>query len=124
MFYFFFSSRRRHTRCALVTGVQTCALPIFGRIRIAAQYIEDAVVFRPAETRQVGGARGRAPHAASARARAANIGAPSVPPSSGDRKSGVTGKSGAGRVVPGCRRHCKKKPEEYTQITLHTDNKK
>src|SRR3546814_8580848 len=25
----FFSSRRRHTRCALVTGVQTCALPIF-----------------------------------------------------------------------------------------------
>src|SRR3546814_15956323 len=25
---FVFSSRRRHTRCALVTGVQTCALPI------------------------------------------------------------------------------------------------
>src|SRR3546814_261875 len=29
MFVFFFSSRRRHTRCALVTGVQTCALPIY-----------------------------------------------------------------------------------------------
>src|SRR3546814_11449125 len=28
---FFFSSRRRHTICALVTGVQTCALPIFGK---------------------------------------------------------------------------------------------
>src|SRR3546814_11359511 len=28
---FFFSSRRRHTRCALVTGVQTCALPICAR---------------------------------------------------------------------------------------------
>src|SRR3546814_7894205 len=28
MYSFFFSSRRRHTRCALVTGVQTCALPI------------------------------------------------------------------------------------------------
>src|SRR3546814_9831854 len=27
-YVFFFSSRRRHTRCALVTGVQTCALPI------------------------------------------------------------------------------------------------
>src|SRR3546814_16519144 len=27
--FFFFSSIRRHTRCALVTGVQTCALPIF-----------------------------------------------------------------------------------------------
>src|SRR3546814_2056198 len=26
---FFFSSRRQHTRCALVTGVQTCALPIY-----------------------------------------------------------------------------------------------
>src|SRR3546814_17617711 len=26
---FFCSSRRRHTRCALVTGVQTCALPIY-----------------------------------------------------------------------------------------------
>src|SRR3546814_17633312 len=32
-FSFFFSSRRRHTRCALVTGVQTCALPIsFGAL--------------------------------------------------------------------------------------------
>src|SRR3546814_2226767 len=29
--YFFFSSRRRQTRCALVTGVQTCALPIYGQ---------------------------------------------------------------------------------------------
>src|SRR3546814_3396051 len=28
---FFFSSRRRHTSCALVTGVQTCALPILSR---------------------------------------------------------------------------------------------
>src|SRR3546814_16321661 len=29
LFFFFFSSRRRHTSCALVTGVQTCALPIY-----------------------------------------------------------------------------------------------
>src|SRR3546814_16458658 len=34
---FFFSRRRRHTRCALVTGVQTCALPIY---RI---YVHEAV---------------------------------------------------------------------------------
>src|SRR3546814_1967591 len=33
--FFFFSSRRRHTRCALVTGVQTCALPI-SRVDLAA----------------------------------------------------------------------------------------
>src|SRR3546814_11663117 len=30
LFGFFLSIRRRHTRCALVTGVQTCALPICG----------------------------------------------------------------------------------------------
>src|SRR3546814_2194186 len=33
---FFFSSRRRHTRCALVTGVQTCALPISIRRMVPA----------------------------------------------------------------------------------------
>src|SRR3546814_1632119 len=46
--FFFFSSRRRHTRCALVTGVQTCALPICveggavrlrrGRVGIEAEF--------------------------------------------------------------------------------------
>src|SRR3546814_13142538 len=36
MLVFFFSSRRRHTRCALVTGVQTCALPILKDIRLLA----------------------------------------------------------------------------------------
>src|SRR3546814_17933761 len=38
MFYvFFFSSRRRHTSCALVTGVQTCALPISPSDRLFAR---------------------------------------------------------------------------------------
>src|SRR3546814_1042728 len=32
--FFFFSSRRRQTRCALVTGVQTCALPIWALERV------------------------------------------------------------------------------------------
>src|SRR3546814_2712483 len=36
MMSFVFSSRRRHTRCALVTGVQTCALPISLKGRLAA----------------------------------------------------------------------------------------
>src|SRR3546814_4544680 len=41
MFCFFcFSSRRRHTRCALVTGVQTCALPIYPQPAPAAAYDE------------------------------------------------------------------------------------
>src|SRR3546814_7400939 len=35
---FFFSSRRRHTRCALVTGVQTCALPICGDVWCDADF--------------------------------------------------------------------------------------
>src|SRR3546814_19263731 len=34
----FFSSRRRHTRCALVTGVQTCALPIYELATNAVKY--------------------------------------------------------------------------------------
>src|SRR3546814_1402887 len=37
LFMFFFSSRRRHTRCALVTGVQTCALPISKLLKPLAQ---------------------------------------------------------------------------------------
>src|SRR3546814_6394600 len=47
--FFFFSSRRRHTRCALVTGVQTCALPISGyararrRVDGPADYLEKVV---------------------------------------------------------------------------------
>src|SRR3546814_2342955 len=40
---FFFSSRRRHTRCALVTGVQTCALPIssLSRLQMKATRADD-----------------------------------------------------------------------------------
>src|SRR3546814_5994685 len=36
---FFFSSRRRHTRCALVTGVQTCALPIYFLYRTKQKFL-------------------------------------------------------------------------------------
>src|SRR3546814_1043182 len=45
---FFFSSRRRHTRCALVTGVQTCALPICKRFDNAAprDYFEQSTGWR------------------------------------------------------------------------------
>src|SRR3546814_6817906 len=39
VFVFFFSSRRRHTICALVTGVQTCALPILiDSINLSTEY--------------------------------------------------------------------------------------
>src|SRR3546814_2666729 len=46
VFSFFFSSRRRHTRCALVTGVQTCALPIF-TLRGIVDAIDDAARTTP-----------------------------------------------------------------------------
>src|SRR3546814_7682947 len=42
--FFFFSSRRRHTRCALVTGVQTCALPIYMLKAATREREVDAVV--------------------------------------------------------------------------------
>src|SRR3546814_977919 len=41
MVFFFFSSRRRHTRCALVTGVQTCALPIFDDKVVSFEKLSD-----------------------------------------------------------------------------------
>src|SRR3546814_9917408 len=52
MLIFFFSSRRRHTRCALVTGVQTCALPILAQIVIfllgwPLEWTEIIVIFMP-----------------------------------------------------------------------------
>src|SRR3546814_5339544 len=40
---FFFSSRRRHTSCALVTGVQTCALPISSH-RIRGSRLDDGTI--------------------------------------------------------------------------------
>src|SRR3546814_15752616 len=58
-FAFSFSSRRRHTRCALVTGVQTCALPICKTPYQACQFVgghpladrcRHAQVIRPASS--------------------------------------------------------------------------
>src|SRR3546814_8662633 len=43
--FLFFSSRRRHTSCALVTGVQTCALPISRRHGIVLIFDEVITAF-------------------------------------------------------------------------------
>src|SRR3546814_9369895 len=48
VFFFFVASRRRHTRCALVTGVQTCALPIL-QVLIGAN---DALAWPSPEARR------------------------------------------------------------------------
>src|SRR3546814_10114580 len=62
--FFFFSSRRRHTRCALVTGVQTCALPISYsypcalRIEALARASNVALAWRPFLLGPIFGAQG------------------------------------------------------------------
>src|SRR3546814_12160461 len=57
---FFFSSRRRHTRCALVTGVQTCALPILVAALLITSIIVGFVVHLVPMLSWTGLARGRA----------------------------------------------------------------
>src|SRR3546814_1595033 len=58
LFVFFFSSRRRHTSCALVTGVQTCALPI---LRDGRDRSHDRGTWRACAVERVGFKRGFAP---------------------------------------------------------------
>src|SRR3546814_6321438 len=43
MVFFVFSTRRRHTRCSLVTGVQTCARPIFSHKLAEVERIADRI---------------------------------------------------------------------------------
>src|SRR3546814_3654296 len=43
-FLFFFSGRKRHTSCVLVTGVQTCALPIWGVEGLRLQFLGPVIV--------------------------------------------------------------------------------
>src|SRR3546814_5117217 len=53
-----FSSRRRHTRCALVTGVQTCALPIwslFNDCHSRSELVNAAAALIPADHGSDGG---------------------------------------------------------------------
>src|SRR3546814_18353736 len=59
--YFFFSSRSRHTRCALVTGVQTCALPIYQRFKGVDAAVVEALVGLVRERSLAEGARHVAP---------------------------------------------------------------
>src|SRR3546814_6755040 len=54
LLFFFFSGRRRHTRCALVTGVQTCALPIFAAYGAYIDALRDYWIARAALARAVG----------------------------------------------------------------------
>src|SRR3546814_956950 len=54
LYFFLFSSRRRHTRCALVTGVQTCALPILLAAAEAGLGIANLLSYQLAEAVDAG----------------------------------------------------------------------
>src|SRR3546814_3072898 len=56
---FFFSSRRRHTRCALVTGVQTCALPISADPPEAGEGVDVGLTGGAGELAEQGGGNDR-----------------------------------------------------------------
>src|SRR3546814_20118179 len=116
--FFFFSSRRRHTRCSLVTGVQTCALPIYGSRsrgrpaswRLLSPAVPVTVLRRPHCLESIftlqelhhGPAHQHSDHAHPMQ----------------DRKSVVEGKSVSVRVAHGGRRIIHKK----TTTTLMTSN--
>src|SRR3546814_3295122 len=53
MVLFFISSRRRHTRCALVTGVQTCPLPIFAFFEAYFSNFIEGTEFSVGEAREI-----------------------------------------------------------------------
>src|SRR3546814_12879857 len=113
---FFFSSRRRHTRCALVTGVQTCALPI-SQARKAHSRIPAPRDLYGAQRKNSMGVNLANDLDLNQLARDINAAVkpwratPLVPgaTSSGDRKSVVEGKSVSVRVDLGGRRIIKKK---------------
>src|SRR3546814_13149233 len=122
---FFFSSRRRHTRCALVTGVQTCALPISQPSAAMRQRRRrngsrnDASVFTvSALALNVAAFHSRTGFLWKNGTRPQRI-RPSSTPSSKDRKSGGSGQSVSVRVDFGGRRILKKHtPPQAT----HTPN--
>src|SRR3546814_14015627 len=116
---FVFSSRRRHTRCALVTGVQTCALPISLKVfdlscehdhvfegwfsshesfddQMAKGLVRCPVCQSAQITRRVSAPRLNVSHLTDE--------AQPRPAPSGDRKSVVYGKSVYVRLDLGCRR--------------------
>src|SRR3546814_12635150 len=123
----FFASRRRHTRCAVVTGVQTCALPISATRDLTGKPFEAALkhfrethpVFKgirrvrvrePLNVIPIRDKAGRAYKAykgdANARFDVWRL------PSGKDRKSVVEGKSVSVRVERGGRRIIRKKKKQ------------
>src|SRR3546814_12103436 len=124
MTFFFFSSRGRHTRCALVTGVQTCALPILIGVEGVGLASARAALIGHVTVGDEG-----LPNVATEHGDHPDLGGPveagvtqgsqaRVHPGKGvaaaDRKSVVEGKSVSVRVDLGGRRMIKKKKQHRT----------
>src|SRR3546814_11765807 len=117
LFFFFFSSRRRHTRCALVTGVQTCALPISSAAGWSRRRRLDRRSVRgswptPCPVRRQRPGRGCRRGRRAARAW----------PAPADRKSVVEGKSVSVRVDLGGRRILKNKTRRNIRHNIKDNN--
>src|SRR3546814_2729647 len=109
---FIFSIRRRHTRFALVTGVQTCALPIFNALGIGGHeegadmgVLGEAFPRRSRHHQKQSGER----RVGNETLRSAQQIVVAIAHGAGDRKSDVEGKSVSVRVEIGGRRTIKKK---------------
>src|SRR3546814_19133103 len=122
---FCFSSRRRHTRCALVTGVQTCALPISDHgpgadgtdVRLGARW--GLVDHSPAHRQPVAGMdRLQPPQLIDARRAQPRL------PLLEDRTSVVEGKSVSIRVDLGGRRTLNKKKQNHKTTYAHSTPRK
>src|SRR3546814_17630593 len=138
LFYFFFSSRRRHTRCALVTGVQTCALPISStshrhsatsaRNTSSAEPFSDLNAERSVAHCRLISAISPCPRNTRSGARPSKLYRPRTAPPSPDssrksaRKSVVKGKSGSSSVDLGGGRIIKKKTKVQYKIKYEHDN--
>src|SRR3546814_18733887 len=101
---FFFSSRRRHTRCALVTGVQTCALPISRRFLADGRRARDRdAAARRASRRLAGPAASHRDRRALLRRRTArhlrNMAPPPPPPLQTDQTGPDLTKQSADQLV-------------------------
>src|SRR3546814_21201284 len=112
---FFFSSRRLHTICALVTGVQTCALPISRRMEhldnVNPNIARPATIFDvvPGAELEVLDLRSSS-FDTNHEVKVLSVTIPAIPVF-GDRKSVVSGKSVSVRVDTGGRSIIKKKKE-------------
>src|SRR3546814_10654187 len=104
-YVFFFSSRRRHTRCALVTGVQTCALPIcLTAIAGSSEVVERGFVTysNEAKTELIGVPTGLIERHGAVSAQVAHAMAEgALAQSRADASVAVTGVAGPGGATPG-----------------------